>query len=227
MSREVVGEQENGKQAITVALMNDYDVIIAGTARMFDQYRDRIEVVKLGASRKLLAPVDVALYDTFAKCEPGFGEVQVIAESGLAGKVVIASWNPQPSLIEEAFEHSADAYMPKDLPAGDLVEALEAVHGGEGAHRTVFSRARRSSVGLDWPGRNEGLSGREAEILALITQGKSNLDIATTLHVSINSIKTQIRSTYAKISATNRVEAVLWGLRHGFEPDRTRVHRNE
>ena len=36
----------------------------------------------------------------------------------------------------------------------------------------------RSAPGLDWPGRGEGLSDREAEILALITQGKSNADVA-------------------------------------------------
>ena len=51
----------------------------------------------------------------------------------------------------------------------------------------------------DWPGRAAGLSPREAEVLALITRGLSNQEIADRAHVSINSIKTYIRSAYRKI----------------------------
>ena len=61
--------------------------------------------------------------------------------------------------------------------------ALEAVHAGETVVSDIPARAR-SAVGLDWPGRGEGLSDREAEILALITQGKSNAEIATLTYLS-------------------------------------------
>ena len=57
---------------------------------------------------------------------------------------------------------------------------------------------------------------REAEIIALITQGHTNLDIAERSHLSINSVKTYIRTAYRKMGVERRPQAVLWGVRHGF-----------
>ena len=82
---------------------------------------------------------------------------------------------------------------------------------------------RGELVGGDWPGREEGLTAREAEVLALITQGLTNAEIVERTGLSINSIKSYIRSCYRKIDVTSRSRAVLWGLAHGFTPDRLRV----
>ena len=68
---------------------------------------------------------------------------------------------------------------------------------------------------------------REAEILALITQGLSNAEVADRTHLSINSVKTYIRSAYRRIGVRSRTEAVLWGVEHGFRPDRLRVRGPE
>ena len=57
----------------------------------------------------------------------------------------------------------------------------------------------------------------------LITQGLSNQEIAERSYLSINSVKTYIRTAYRKIGVTRRAQAVAWGMRHGFEPDRLRV----
>lgn len=62
----------------------------------------------------------------------------------------------------------------------------------------------------------EPLSPREHEILDLIARGRSNYEITQQLYLSINTVKTYIRSTYTKIGVTTRVQAVLWALGHGF-----------
>ena len=96
------------------------------------------------------------------------------------------------------------------------------VHAGE----TVVSPPpgkSRPPLTLDWPGRSEGLTERESEILALITQGKSNAEVAATTYLSINSIKSYIRSTYRKLGVKSRTQAVLWGVEHGFKPDQHRI----
>ena len=89
----------------------------------------------------------------------------------------------------------------------------------------VVSGDQETSVGGegDWPGRAAGLSSREAEIIALITQGLSNQEIADRAYLSINSIKTYIRSAYRKIQVTSRSQAVLWGVENGFKPDTLRT----
>jgi len=64
-------------------------------------------------------------------------------------------------------------------------------------------------------------------VIALISQGLSNQDIADKTYLSINSVKTYIRAAYRKIGAETRAQAVIWGLTHGFEPDRSRSVRSE
>ena len=67
-------------------------------------------------------------------------------------------------------------------------------------------------------GRDEGLTAREAEVLSLITMGLSNAEIAHQLVLSVNSVKSYIRSCYRKIYAESRSHAVLWGVAHGLRP---------
>ena len=59
--------------------------------------------------------------------------------------------------------------------------------------------------------------------MALITQGLSNQEIANRAFLSINSVKTYIRSAYRKINVTSRSQAVLWGVDNGFKPDKLRT----
>ncbi len=60
-------------------------------------------------------------------------------------------------------------------------------------------------------------------MLALITQGLSNEDVARRAFLSKNSVKTYIRSAYRKIGATSRTQAVLWAVENGFKPDTLRT----
>ena len=53
-------------------------------------------------------------------------------------------------------------------------------------------------------------------MLALITQGKSNPEIAALCYLSINSVKTYVRSAYSKIGVSSRTQAMLWGIDHGL-----------
>ena len=100
-------------------------------------------------------------------------------------------------------------------------DRLEAVHRGETVTPPPESEDADRGVG-EWPGRAAGLTARESEVLALITQGLSNQEIAERTYLSINSVKTYIRTAYRKIGVARRSQAVGWGMRHGFEPDRMR-----
>lgn len=209
---------------ITLALTDYYDDVVVGVARMFDSYEDRIRLVGLDAESVVPDIVDIALYDSFAQPHPDHGDIDALVANPRARRVVVYTWSFHPALVASAFESGVNGYLSKTLPARELVAALEAVHRGETVTSPPPGR-NRLSVGLNWPGRTEGLSEREAEILALITQGKSNAEIAALLYLSPNSIKTYIRSGYRKIGATNRVDAVLWGVEHGFKHDQDRISR--
>ncbi|WP_440710848.1 response regulator transcription factor [Herbiconiux sp. YIM B11900] len=209
-------------EPIRVALVDDYDVVLAGLAHMFDRYRDRILVCEIDANAALDDEVDIVLYDSFAQPESDQQELHALVRNPRANRVVVYTWNFHPELVQSARQQGVHGYLSKTLPARDLVAALEAVHAGE----TVVSEPPRrsgSALGLDWPGRHEGLTDRESEILALITQGKSNADVATLTYLSPNTVKTYIRGIYGKIDAKSRTQAVLWGIAHGFAPDHHRI----
>jgi NarL family two-component system response regulator LiaR len=207
------------KRPIRLAIVDDYAVVIAGVASFLAD--ERIDVVETGASLPVITDVDVVLYDTFGQVTgEGIDLVDYVRDSG--AKVVIYSWNLEPGLIERALQEGASGYLSKVLTGPVIVEALERIMNGE---TVVLTGENETSVGGegDWPGRSAGLSPREAEILALITHGLSNLEIADRAHVSINSVKTYIRSAYRKIGAESRTQALLWAMKNGFQPDSERT----
>jgi DNA-binding NarL/FixJ family response regulator len=158
--------------------------------------------------------VDVVLYDTFGQAQGDVAELdKLVADS--EARVVVFSWNIQAELVARTIARGAAGYLSKALTAKELVEAIEAVHAGE---LVVPSGVEVSDVlpATEWPGRDRGLSARESEVLALITQGYSNREIAERSYLSINSVKTYIRAAYRKIGVTRRSQAVVWGLTHGF-----------
>ena len=204
---------------IRLAVVDDYAVVIAGVARFLAD--ERIDVVETGASLPVITDVDIVLYDTFGQVQgDGIDLEDFVRDSG--AKVVIYSWNLQPELVERAIEGGASGYLSKVLAGPEIVSALERIMHGE---VVILAGEHETSVGGagDWPGRSAGLSPREAEILALITQGLSNQEIADRAYLSINSVKTYIRSAYRKIGVDRRTKAVLWGVSHGFTPDTERT----
>ncbi|UMB71780.1 LuxR C-terminal-related transcriptional regulator [Mycobacterium paraterrae] len=207
---------------ISVALVDDYDVVVKGVANMLDPYRDRVVVAELDSSMAVKDEVDIVLYDSFAQPESDHEEIKVLVANPRARRVVVYTWNFHPDLIQSARQHGAEGYLSKTLPARELVAALEAVHAGEIVISDAGPRTR-SAAGLDWPGRGEGLSEREAEVLALITQGMSNADVARLTYLSPNTVKSYIRTIYRKLGVASRTQAVLWGVDHGFTPDHHRI----
>ncbi len=206
---------------IRLALVNDYEVVVRGLSSMLRNYADDFTIVELNANTEVSEPVDIALFDVFAQSSGDGEDVHDLLANPIVRQVVVYAWHVTPAMARRAMEHGVSGYVSKTLPANELVQALHAVHSG--GKVVSGSSSKRSSVGGDWPGREEGLTAREAEVIALITQGLSNSDIATHSSLSINSVKSYIRSAYRKIGVTSRTNAVLWGVEHGFHPDRARI----
>jgi DNA-binding NarL/FixJ family response regulator len=176
-----------------------------------------VEVVELDSNLPVLRDVDVILYDTFGQVQGKGVDVESLVDGGPA-KVVIYSWNVHGLLVDDSIEAGASGYLSKGVEAEELVDAIERIHAGE----TLLPKGGGTAnpkPESDWPGKSHGLTGREAEIIALITQGLTNQEIAERSYLSINSVKTYIRTAYRKIGVERRSQAVLWGIKHGFEPD--------
>jgi len=228
-------------EPLSVAIVNDYEIVVAGVAAALEPFEDRVRVVELDSSMPVVSDVDVVLYDTFGQTQGDGVDVDGLLD-GHDAKVVIFSWNTQSELVERALAQGAAGYLSKQLGAAEIVAALEEVAAGrvvrppqdqsdradEAQQADRVPPAEEQVRGQQaWPGREHGLSVREAEVIALISQGLSNQQIADRTYLSINSVKTYIRSAYRKIRVESRAQAVIWGLKHGFEPDSSRHVRGD
>ena len=195
--------------------MNDYDVVVQGLARMFEPMKDRIQVVEVSTNQPGVVGVDIALIDSFAQTR----DINEVLAEANAERYVFYSWSLAPELIETWARFGVVGFLDKRLTAEELADALERINRGEaGVVSAEYPPSADIDLG-DWPGRDHGLSAREAEVIALITQGLSNDEIAGRMFTSINTIKTYVRAAYRKIDVDSRTRAVLWGVDHGFRPD--------
>ncbi|HSP61187.1 MAG TPA: response regulator transcription factor [Ornithinimicrobium sp.] len=225
---------------VTVAILNDYEVVVRGVHAMLEPFADRVEVVEVAAGVPVRSDVDVVLYDTFSAPQVDSADFDLAIGRDGFGAVCVYSWDTDARLVEIALSKGCRGYLDKGLEAGELVAAIERVAAGElvvspsrshvvpiGPQLELISDRDPQDRGVellpgDWPGRQHGLSPREAEVVALITQGMTNVDIAARAFLSINSVKTYIRSAYRKIGVTRRSQAVRWGMQNGLAPDTMR-----
>jgi two-component system, NarL family, response regulator LiaR len=209
--------------SVRLAIIDDYEVVVRGLANMLTSSSDQFTIVELDSGTRVEEDVDIALYDTFAQAQGDGPAVAELVASPHVGKVVVYSWNVQQRLVDAALQRGVAGYVSKSLGGAELADALSRIHAGEVVVPAVHEEEESGVAGGNWPGREEGLTPREAEIIALITQGLSNQEIADKTCLSINSVKSYIRTGYRKMGVTSRTNAVLWGLEHGFAPDRVRV----
>ncbi|MFC5494406.1 response regulator transcription factor [Nocardioides caricicola] len=197
------------ERPVRVALSNDYEIALLGLAAMLARHTDQVQIVDITTSPQFLHEPDLILFDTFGRLPDEDVKLrQMVAEN--EAKVVVYSWDDYPE--EAARRAGAAGYLHKSLSGPELVSAIVALHTGEdsGPGPTQDEPTRF------WPGQAAGLTEREAEMLTFIVRGLSNEEIARRAYLSINTVKTYIRTAYRKIGATNRAQAVAWGFRNGF-----------
>ena len=115
------------RRPITVALVDDYDVVLAGVANMLDGYRDEIVIAEIDANEPVVDPVDIVLYDSFAQPESDHDEIAVLIRNPQARRVVVYTWNFHPDLIARAIIPRASCGLVANaVPGGTCAAALRA-----------------------------------------------------------------------------------------------------
>lgn len=207
---------------IRLAIVNDYQLVVEGIAGMLRPYADRVVVVELDCNSTVVQDVDVVLYDTFAQTQgSSLPSIESLVATG-SPRLVVYSWNTSQSLVQETRRAGASGLVSKGVSAEELLSTLEGILDAEQIYPAeVGTEEVEVRIGR-WPGDEHGLSARESEVLALLCQGLSNQEIADRAYLSINTVKTYIRSAYRKVNVVTRSQALLWSMSNGFSPDYVR-----
>jgi len=127
--------------------------------------------------------------------------------------VIVTYWDDTSPGIEPALACGAHGALSKKLPVEELLQSIEKIREGRDPEAVLPADG---SCHPEIAGA--GLTPRELDVLRLVAVGLTNQEIADRLYVSINSVKTYIRTAYRKIGVERRAQAVIWVERHGLTP---------
>jgi DNA-binding NarL/FixJ family response regulator len=211
---------------IRVLIADDHAVVRQGL-RTFLELQDEIEVVGEAADGiealelvQRTAP-DVALLDLVMPRLGGLEAIRRIREVAPATRVLVLTSFADDDTVLPAVRAGAAGYLLKDVQPPELVGAIRTVHAGEAllapavATILVDQLAAEDGAGAE---RDDHLTPREREVLALLARGRANKVIARDLGVSERTVKTHVSNILAKLNLTDRTQAAVYAVRHGIVP---------
>ncbi|MCC9022016.1 response regulator [Bacillus nakamurai] len=195
---------------IKVLLLDDHIMVLQGIKQLLEQDKD-IEVV--GAlsepadlhNKIICTRPNVLIIDIRMKSFNGIILTKTIKETFPELKVVVLSGYDYDEYITAAYKAGANAYVRKESSINELVAAVKQSY----ADNRIFPTLILNLAG-------ESLTQKEREVLKLIAEDKTNMEISTELTISKRTVERHISSIIQKLEANSRVGAVVNGMKQGL-----------
>jgi DNA-binding NarL/FixJ family response regulator len=210
---------------IKVLLADDHQLLIDGLRPLLDR-QPSIEVVGVandGLEAAALARdrnPDIVLLDISMPSLNGVDAARRILRDQPGIKIIMLSMHDDRRFIKESLRVGACGYMLKESAASEVIAAIHAVQKGE----FFFSQSVRDQVLHDYIDGVRGseepsaspLSGREREVLQILTEGKSTKDAAALLQVSVKTIESHRKQIMDKLNLHSMAELTKYAIREGL-----------
>lgn len=234
---------QQSKKTVSIILADDHTLFREGLKRILNMENDMeviaecsdgIQVIELCNQMK----PDIVLMDINMPVENGVAATKRMRELFPDVKVIILSIHDDESYVFETLRIGASGYLLKDMEASELLNAIRAVMEGYAyIHPKVTGKlinqlrrmtylnetgvvgagTRASSDGtVRFIAENTPLTRREAEVLRLMTEGKSNRAISESLVISEKTVKNHVSSILQKMNVDDRTQAVLNAIKQGW-----------
>ena len=161
-------------------------------------------------------PVDVVLLDVRMPGLDGLATLEELRGWQTRPRVIVLTTFNTDDYVVRALRLGADAFLLKDADPARLIEAIQRVVAGENVlapdvTRTLITVATDAPTAGDPSARAlvAALTEREREVAVLMTQGLTNNQIGTRLHLSLASVKSHLTSMFTKLGVDNRVSAAM------------------
>jgi DNA-binding NarL/FixJ family response regulator len=205
---------------IRVLLADDHTLLRQGLRRILSE-DPALQVVGEAADgreaiarTRALAP-DIVLMDVQMPAVNGIEATRQIREACPETRIIMLTVSDKDADLFGALKAGARGYLLKNAEARQVLEAIHRVAAGEAilppalAARVVDEFARRTP-------RAEPLTEREVAVLRLVARGLGNKEIAASLSLSENTVKTHVRHIFEKLHLRSRAEAVAYADRSGI-----------
>ena len=213
-------------QRITVLIVDDHAVVRQGL-RTFLELQD--DMVIAGEAANGLEAIeaakrhqpDIVLLDLVM---PKLGGVeatpQIIAVSPNSRVIILTSFGENDQVLP-AIRAGAQGYLLKDIPPGELVQAVRDAYQGKVQLHPDVARKLMSAIAAKEPAPpsptvEPDLTERELEVLRLLAQGLNNHEIAQQLVISEKTVKTHVSNILGKLHLEDRTQAAIYALKRGL-----------
>jgi DNA-binding NarL/FixJ family response regulator len=200
---------------IRILTVDDHPLLRAGIAGLIADEADMVLVAEAENGRDAIEQFarhrpDITLMDLQMPDMDGFEALQAIRGRAPDARIVILTTYPGDAQVVRALKAGACGYLLKSALRKELLTTIRAVHAGKRALSPEVTYEVAEHLG------NDQLSPMEVRVLRMVADGNSNKDIATTLNVSEEAVKGQVRNILAKLGAKDRTQAAVLGIKRGI-----------
>jgi DNA-binding NarL/FixJ family response regulator len=194
--------------SVWVEIATTQEVVTVGLRTILETVSGPLKITTTGPTGD---EPDVVLYDVIHMRD---GDDSGLDDwlTNTASTVIAVDRTLRPELGARAKAKGVEWAIDLGITADELVAVIRDAIAGN----LEDNPAAREWEAGGYSGCDAGLTPRESDVLGLVAAGRSNHEIASTLFLSINSVKSYIRSTYRKIGVATRSQAVLWAIHNGF-----------
>ena len=202
-------------QAIRLLIVDDHPAFRAGLVALLADEGDLQVVDECGDGQTAVELYrrhrpDVALMDLRLPGLSGVEAILAIRQEFPDARVIVLTTFDADEDIYRAIQSGAKSYLLKDMSKVEIVGAIRAVHAGqdalpEGVAERLAERRRRQE-----------LTSREIEVLQLLVKGRSNKEIASDLSIAEDTVKSHLKTLFAKLEVRDRTAAAIRAIRLGI-----------
>jgi len=160
----------------------------------------------------------VAIVDLKMPGVTGLSAIPEILRASAKTSVLVFTMYNNPAYVYEAMHAGASGYVLKTSTKEELLRAIRAIRQGAGFLQAEVTKPllRRLAQDAKLDAERSNLTLREIQILELLSEGKSNKEIAALLSISDETVKTHLKRLYDKLGASDRAQAVAIALRQNL-----------
>ncbi|GAB1766723.1 response regulator [Priestia aryabhattai] len=203
---------------INVLLVDDHEMVRIGVGAYLSAQTD-IHVIAEAANGQQAVELglqlrpDIILMDLVMEEMDGIEATKQLIKQWPEAKVIIVTSFLDDEKVYPALEAGATSYLLKTSKAGEIAAAIRRTYEGESVLEPevtgkMMTKMRKPSL------PHEELTAREMEILLLMTQGKTNQEIADELFIALKTVKTHVSNLLSKLDVQDRTQAVIYAFKH-------------